>query len=93
MSEEKIKFTEEELKEILSLQDSYQKNLLKFGEHQIRGYMIEEEVNRLKQEENTLKKEYIDIQKKEADLLNKITEKYGEGSLDIATGEFIPVKK
>ena len=49
---EKIKFTEEELKEILSLQNSYQQNLLKLGEHQIRSYMIEDEVNRLKQDED-----------------------------------------
>ena len=41
----------------------------------------------------SLKQEYIDIQNKESDLLNKITEKYGEGSLDIATGEFIPIPK
>ena len=75
---EKIKFTEEELKEILSLQNSYQQNLLKLGEHQIRSYMIEDEVNRLKQDEDMLKQEYIDIQNKESDLLNKITEKYGE---------------
>ena len=45
--------------------------------------MIEDEVNRLKQDEDMLKQEYIDIQNKESDLLNKITEKYGEGSLDI----------
>lgn len=93
MSNEKIKFTEDELKDILSLQDSYRKTLLKFGEHQVRGYMLEEEINRMKKVEETLKQEYVDIQTRESELLKTITEKYGEGSLDISTGEFIPTQK
>lgn len=87
-----IKFSDEELKEIADLQIAYQKNLVRFGEHQIRSYMLEDEVKKLQSDEDGLKQEYLDIQTKEKEMLNKITDKYGEGSLDPNTGVFNPKK-
>ena len=88
-----IKFTDEELKAISDLQTEYQNNILKFGQLQIRKYMLEDEAIQVTEHEETLKKEYIEIQNKESDLLNKFTEKYGEGSLNAKDGIFIPKAK
>lgn len=89
---EKIKFSEDELKQIANLQSKYEHTLFRMGETQIRRYMINEEIEKLKTIENELKEKYMGIQKEEEDILNELSNKYGEGELDIKTGTFTPKK-
>ena len=45
---------------------------------------------KLENEENLLKKELSILEKKETNIAKTFTDKYGKGSLDVETGEFIP---
>lgn len=90
---EQIKFSEEEMKNFQDLQVSYQNNIIAFGQMQLRGYMIDDEIKKLKDDETKLKDEYKALQNREDELLNAITSKYGEGSLDIKSGLFTPTSK
>jgi uncharacterized protein YlbG (UPF0298 family) len=87
-----IKFTDEEIKELNLIQDNYQEKYLQFGQLYLERLNLEEKVKQLNENESILKKEFVEIQKLEETFLNKITEKYGEGSLDAKTGVFTPKK-
>jgi len=93
MEEGQIKFTDEELQRFADLQAKYQKNVVKMGQLQLKKYMIDDEIAKLKEDESNVKKEYVELQSEEDSLLNDINKKYGEGNLDPKTGIFTPVKK
>ena len=42
--------------------------------------------------ETEAENEYVDLQKQEVDLVNSFKEKYGVGTVDLSSGEFIPAK-
>lgn len=88
-----IKFTDEELKELSIIQENYSQKYLQFGQLYLERLNIEERYKQLNDLENNLKKEFSEIQKLEESFLNRITEKYGEGSLDASTGVFTPIVK
>jgi len=85
-----IKFTEEELNNLKDIANKTQNCVFKFGQVYIEREKIQISINELKKYEDTLKKEYAQVQKEEESFLEKITQKYGEGNIDINTGEFIP---
>lgn len=80
---ESIKFTEEELQSITKLQTQYNQITMAAGQL----YLNELSLNQRKED---LNKALEDTRKEENDVANKLTEKYGKGSLDINTGEFTP---
>ena len=82
MSEE-IKFTEDELKSLAELQSSYQRITTAFGQIALSRHNLEVQ-------EGGLKDEFEKTRQTEQSLLNTITEKYGPGQLDPATGVFTP---
>ena len=88
-----IKFSDDELAQLKSLQSDYQKIILKFGELNIRRMEIENEISSVKQTEESLKQDYINIQKQEEKMVQSLVGKYGEGQLSLSTGEFIPQSK
>jgi hypothetical protein len=88
-----IKFSAEELSELKKIQTDYQQTIIRFGELNIERLSIESSINNLKIAEDKLKQEYSDLQKKEQSLINKIIDKYGEGTLNIAEGVFTPEPK
>ena len=82
MSEE-IKFTEEELKSLGNLQQSYQRITNSYGQIALAKHNLEEQ-------EAAVKSEFENTRKQEQNLLNSITEKYGPGQLNPQTGVFTP---
>ena len=82
MSEE-IKFTEEELKSLSDLQQSYQRITNSYGQIALAKHNLEEQ-------EAAVKSEIENTRKQEQNLLNSITEKYGPGQLNPQTGVFTP---
>ena len=82
MSEE-IKFTEEELKSLGDLQQSYQRITNSYGQIAIAKHNLEEQ-------EAAVKSEFENTRQQEQKLLNSITEKYGPGQLNPQTGVFTP---
>ena len=82
MSEE-IKFTEEELKSLGDLQQSYQRITNSYGQIALAKHNLEEQ-------EAAVKSEFENTRQQEQTLLNQITEKYGPGQLNPQTGVFTP---
>ena len=78
-------FTSSELEEIKNLKNSISDTTFKFGQVSISKIKIQEQ-------EDFLKKELLSLEKKEIQLAQKLSTKYGKGSLNLDTGEFNPVK-
>ena len=87
-----IKFTDDEVKEIRFLQNQFQDKLIKFGQIHLETIELEERLLTLKSEQNRLKTDYLSLQKTEQELMDKLTNKYGEGSLNLKEGTFTPLK-
>jgi len=80
-----VKFSEEELKQIQNIQNSYTVIQNQFGQFKLAQINLDEREVEL---EETLK----NLQVEEKKFLDKTTEKYGQGSLNAETGVFIPTK-
>ena len=78
-----IKFTEEELNSIGELQNNYLRITNALGQVSV-GRL------NLNAQEQALKDDLESNRQNEQDILNSITEKYGPGQLDPATGVFTP---
>ena len=87
-----IKFTEEELEKIKVIRDKFEITIYQFGQLYIERLSVEGKIAELNKFEASLREEQLKLQKKEEELLNEIVNKYGEGSVSIETGEFIPKK-
>ena len=80
---EEVKFTEEELKQVQNIQQSYVNVQNQFG--QLKMAQI-----RLDNQEVELEDALKQIQGEEQKFLDGITKKYGQGSLNPETGVFTP---
>lgn len=87
-----LKFTDDEVNEIRFLQNKFQEKLIKFGQIQLETIELEDRLSLLKNEQSRLRTEYISLQRTEQDLMDKLTNKYGEGSLNLKEGTFTPSK-
>ena len=85
---EETKFTEEELKQVKEIQDSYFDIQNQFGSLSLARLRLNQQVEVFDTNEDNLNKEFITIQENENTFLAGITKKYGEGSLDPETGVF-----
>ena len=85
---EDTKFTEDEMKTIQSIQDSYFEVQTDFGKLNLAKIKLEQQFDDLDVADDDLTKKFIDIQEEEKKFLNDITKKYGEGSLNPETGVF-----
>ena len=90
---EPIKFTQEELDNLGKIQSKYQENTFRFGQLYLDKLSWDEKFKQLTESEASLKNNFLEIQKEEETWLNSITTKYGEGSLSLKDGTFIPTKK
>jgi predicted FMN-binding regulatory protein PaiB len=78
-------FSDSELEEIKKLKNSISEATFKLGQVSISKIKIQEQEDLLKNEINSL-------EKKEIQLAQKLSSKYGKGSLNLDTGEFNPIK-
>tara|TARA_Y100000310_G_C20506592_1_gene726693 strand:+ start:456 stop:731 length:276 start_codon:yes stop_codon:yes gene_type:complete len=89
---EPIKFTEEELKKIKDLRDSSQSKIVEFGQLKLEKLLAEQRLQQIEDLDKKAQEEYIALQDEELKLVNTFKEKYGIGTVDLASGEFIPAK-
>jgi len=82
---EEVKFTEEELKNVQDIQQSYLNVQNQFG--QLKMAQI-----RLDEQEVELEDALNQIQSEEKKFLDGITKKYGQGTLNPETGVFTPTE-
>ena len=85
MAKEDIKFSDDELKSISEIRTAYAEITNRFGQITLTKYNIQ------KQEEQA-EIDFESIKVKEQEVLQKITDKYGPGTLDPNTGVFTPSK-
>ena len=90
MANKEIKFSDEELKSLQDLQNSYQQKQLQFGQLEVQRLLVTQQLDALDTAKTKLEVEYGDVQETERKLVQSLNEKYGPGNLDPATGVFTP---
>ena len=85
-----IKFTEEEMKSLRELQDSYTQKQAELGQVSVQRILLNQQMDTLDERQAQLESEYTQVQQQEQDLVKKLNEKYGPGQLNPETGVFTP---
>ena len=89
-SDEPVKFTDEELSSLQELQNTYASISTQFGQVKVSRINLERQIENLDDAENQLEQSWEENRQKESDLVKSLNEKYGAGTLNPTTGEFIP---
>ena len=84
-----VKFTEEELKNIKDLRKTYFEIQQSFGQLEIARLRLEKQIEDLEKVGGGLKNQFSETQEAERSFLKQLTEKYGEGTLDVDSGKFV----
>ena len=79
-----IKFTPEEIQEIQDLQQLYTTVVTQAGQVHL------EEIT-LHERKGQVEANFGEVKRKEQEILSNLNTKYGEGSINLETGEFTPV--
>ena len=90
---DEIKFTDEELKSLQELSQSYQNIQASFGQLKVQKILNQQQADALEEAEVKMDSDYKDIQDNERKLVENLNEKYGPGQLDPQTGVFTPAPK
>ena len=90
MADQETKFTEDELKSLQELQNSYQGKQLQFGQLRVQRLLVQQQLDSIDDTEAKLEVEYGEVQETERKLVADLNKKYGPGNLDPATGVFTP---
>ncbi len=90
MADQETKFTDDELKSLQDLQNSYQGKQLQFGQLRVQRLLVQQQLDAIDDTEAKLEVEYGEVQETERKLVQDLNEKYGAGTLDPATGVFTP---
>lgn len=88
-----IKFTEQEMQSIAKLQSDYQQYIYILGQIDLEKTDLEQQLQELQNKRNEVFENWKKAQKEESDLLNSLSQKYGDGSLNIKDGTFKPIAK
>ena len=88
---DEIKFTDEELKSLSDLSQSYQNIQASFGQMKVQKILNQQQADALEEAEVKMDADYKDIQDNERKLVEELNKKYGPGQLDPQTGVFTPV--
>jgi len=84
------KFNKEEMSKLSDIRETYLQVQYKFGQSAMLRLRLEERVQELNAQVEVLKEEYRKNQKIEQEFLDKINNKYGDGSLNPDSGIFTP---
>ena len=85
-----IKFTEEELEKITKLRDASQAKIVEFGQLKLERLLTNQRLTRIDGLDKAAEDEYTALQQQELVLVEELKEKYGVGTVDIESGEFVP---
>ena len=89
-SDNPVKFTDEELQSLQELQNTYASISTQFGQLKVSRINLERQMENLDEVERQLEQNWEENRQTESDLVKSLNEKYGAGSLNPQTGEFIP---
>lgn len=88
-----IQLTKEEFDGLNKLKEDIQRNIFELGELYLEKMELDELYKSMSEKETSLRENVSKFKIRETELMNKILEKYGEGSLNPSNGTFIPSKK
>jgi hypothetical protein len=89
---ESIKFTEDELEKIKTIQKDYNSAGVALIQLKMLRRNLEEDLENLKIKEAEVDKQIFIISEEESQLSKSLTDKYGIGTLDLETGKFTAQK-
>ena len=87
---ESIKFTTEELTKITELRNANAQKINEFGQVELEILLTNQRMDSLTKTKNELQSQYTALQDQELSIVAELNEKYGTGTVDIESGEFIP---
>jgi hypothetical protein len=90
MAIEAIKLTEEEMNRINSLRASVSYNIESIGRICLRTKQLERELAGMNEEMNKALADNIALGQEEDSIIASISEKYGDGQINLETGEYFP---
>ena len=85
-----IKLTEDEIKSIRMIQETYSNSVYMLGKLQV-DYV--DFTQKIESEKNNIFNKLKELKKEENTLIDQLTKKYGDGVLDIKNGTYKPVSK
>ena len=87
---DETKFTDDELKSLQELQESYQQKQAELGQLSVQRILQNQRTEAIEIRTQEVEQEYAEVQQKERDLVKTLNDKYGPGQLDPQTGVFTP---
>ena len=90
---EPIKFTDEEVKQLQEIQNTYFNIQGEFGRLSMTRLRLDQQIEALSQREDELSKNFEDTQTQEKEFIDGINKKYGDGVYDPESGTFTPNEK
>ena len=79
--------TPEELQSIKDLQSKYNQTIFEVGAAEAQLIVFQQNIDKLQEAKKGLVADLTTIEKKESELVKSLQEKYGEGNINIETGE------
>ena len=89
MEKQVIKVAEPDLIKIKEMQSKYSKSTFELGDLQVQKLILQQQFKSIQEREKNLITEFINIQTEERTLADELTKAYGNGRLDLETGNFI----
>jgi len=89
---DKVTFSKEEIAQIEELREQMFGIITTAGQLAMSRITLLTRLESIKMQEGELVPKFEELSAKEAKLITQLSEKYGVGSLDLDTGEFIPEK-
>ena len=84
------KFTEDEVAKIVELREANAQKITEFGQIELEILLAGQRITALQDAKVKLQNDYVDLQDKEKELVKELNDKYGSGTVDLESGEFIP---
>jgi len=88
-----VKFSEDELQSLQNLQTGYQEKQTMLGQLAVQRIVLSQQMDGLEVRQVELESEYGNVQEEERELVQKLNDKYGPGTLDPQTGVFTPTDR
>ena len=83
-------FSEDDVTAVKNLQSQYARTTAQIGQVEIELHLLLKRLDQMKELREKLFTEYTGLQDQEQTLVKSLNEKYGDGILDIDSGNFIP---
>ena len=90
MADKEVKFTEDEMKEINTLQQTYVSIQNNLGQLNLNRIRLEQQLDNMDETEENIRNQFVETQQKEKAFVDSINKKYGDGNLDLTSGVFTP---